>query len=297
MAAFLIPLLTSLLTAGATTAANKFSQSATDKVMGIPSPKDPKTGGALGADMKAYQDKAFPGTNPWERLGGSGYPGAGVESGKQQAKSQARLQDKDLASKERIAQVQARAHVQGAAITTGPGAVKSALATQSGVPGADYATPAQAQVGHINQQAILTAKQAIVTGHEGKIKAAQAAVAKEIAKYSVTAEKNKSLLAGIENALRERDPVSATSIGLAKAGGVVLGATAVGKFMRGVRFMLPKFGKKIPLGRLTNRKLKPPPIKKGGLSSKASSGIKPPKGKMHKERMIDMLGRDRNKRR
>lgn len=216
---------------------------AANKVMGIPEAPGGKTGAALGQDMSAMMDKAYPGTNPWERLGAPGYSGAAVEAQKQSGKQARSLQQRDLASKERIAQVQAQAHVQGQAMSIGPQAVRSALKTQYGGQGGEYKTQAQAHVKLLNEQKRNEIQKTIISGNEAKIKAAQASVAKLIAKYSVTAEKNKTLLAAVENALREKDPMSATSIGVAKAGGIILGATAIGKFMRGVRFLLPTFGK------------------------------------------------------
>ncbi|AJK28269.1 putative minor capsid protein [Eel River basin pequenovirus] len=92
------------------------------KIAGIPMPGDPRTGADLGKDARAYFDEAFPGTNPWERLGSS-YGGGAVEVAKQQTKSQEQLQARELRTREKIAKIQARAQTTSAAVAHGPEAV------------------------------------------------------------------------------------------------------------------------------------------------------------------------------
>lgn len=93
---------------------NLISKGIGNKIFGMP---EPKVGGEAGLDRQAYMNAAFPGTTALERLGGSSQgPGNAVQAGKQQSKSQRRsemhqslLQDKQIASNERIASIGAAA--------------------------------------------------------------------------------------------------------------------------------------------------------------------------------------------
>ena len=91
------------------------------KIAGIPMPGG-ATGAQLGKDAKAYFDKAFPGTNAWERLGSS-YGGSSVEAAKQTTRAQERMQTKELATRKDIAEIGAEAQVQSSAIQFGGDAV------------------------------------------------------------------------------------------------------------------------------------------------------------------------------
>lgn len=80
---------------------------------GIPLPG--KTGSELGQDASDFFDKAFPGTNPWERLG-TGNPAGSVESSQISAKQQQRalqgqeiMQRRELGTRMQIAQMNAEA--------------------------------------------------------------------------------------------------------------------------------------------------------------------------------------------
>jgi len=60
-----------------------------DKIFGLPKPKVGEEGGIQQRD---FMDAAFPGTTPWERLGGNSAANAasGVETGKQQERAQSK---------------------------------------------------------------------------------------------------------------------------------------------------------------------------------------------------------------
>lgn len=79
---------------------------------GIPLP--PKTGAELGTDAAAYYSTAFPGTNPWERLG-AGNPAGAVETSQIAAKQQQRgieaqlfMQQRELNTRKDVAEKQAK---------------------------------------------------------------------------------------------------------------------------------------------------------------------------------------------
>lgn len=66
---------------------------AANKVFGIPKAK---TGQQLGQDQLDFMNRAFPGTNPWERLGSQSSGSAGVESAKFAQNAADKRQDKEL---------------------------------------------------------------------------------------------------------------------------------------------------------------------------------------------------------
>lgn len=111
------------------------------KIPGIPG-LGGATGRSLGRDARDYFDEAYPGTTPWERLGGSGYAGAGVEASKETARSAERMQDKELATRTNIAGMQAKAQTQSAAIQFGGKAVAGVDKYRRTGVTADYDTPA-----------------------------------------------------------------------------------------------------------------------------------------------------------
>ena len=78
-----------------------------------------KTGRDAGIAQRMMMDEAYPGTNPWERLG-TGQAGAQSTTEGLNRSHQLRLQDQELASRERIAERQAMAAVAPAAIMQHP---------------------------------------------------------------------------------------------------------------------------------------------------------------------------------
>ncbi|AXL14831.1 DNA pilot protein [Microviridae sp.] len=82
---------------------------------GAPGP-DPSQ---LGRDAKSYYDAAFPGTNPWERLG-AGNPSSPIAVQKAQAKTQNQVVDKQLQMQDIASARQARAAGLNAAIQLDP---------------------------------------------------------------------------------------------------------------------------------------------------------------------------------
>lgn len=88
--------------------------------------------GALsGEQARKFMNEAYPGTNPWERLGAGG--GNAVGSQVSSHRHQKDLQRKDLASKERVAKIQADASMRSAAIPLGPAAVNAIAKGTGGV--------------------------------------------------------------------------------------------------------------------------------------------------------------------
>lgn len=264
----------------------RMAGAAIDKVMGIPNPS-PKTGAALGADMKAYQDTAFPGTNPWERLGGSGYPGGAVEAAKQSGKVQKQMQSKELATRVQVANIGAAAHVQSAATQLGPRAVRSARATQQGFKTPEYETPA---LGKIKQETRTEIARTAVEGSRAELEAHLAKLAPEFASAKLTAEQTRNNLAAILNAMKEiekGDGKIATSIGVKGAMGAA-GTIALSRIPI-VRNFMRRFGAKYPTSKPITGKLRsgrpqmnpqkrPQPAApypgKGKLSKKAIKGIR-----------------------
>ncbi|AJK28292.1 putative minor spike protein [Eel River basin pequenovirus] len=90
------------------------------KIAGIPLPGH---GAMAGQDAAAFMDKAYPGTNPWERLGANA--GASIGAAEKTTKSQERMQEKELATRKQVARIQAGATTEAAAIAHGPDAVTS----------------------------------------------------------------------------------------------------------------------------------------------------------------------------
>lgn len=196
------------------------------KILGIPAPQQPKTGAALGIDQRAAMDQAFPGTNPWERLGAPGYAGAGVEAAKQTGKVQQKMQDKELSTRRQIANIQADAHVQAAATSVGPRAVASALQTRRGARGEDYTTANMAS-------ATQSYAQAVVIGHKATIVKEEARLAKQMADAKLTSQQVSNTQAAVLNAIKEINKTGpgqiSTSVA-AKAGAGAIADAAISRF-------------------------------------------------------------------
>ena len=84
-------------------------------------PADSKeSGGSLGQGAKDYYDAAFPGTNPWERLG-AGNPQGQVDVAHQQAKQKNKELHTAAQTQTNVAKIHADAQVQSAQIAANPG--------------------------------------------------------------------------------------------------------------------------------------------------------------------------------
>lgn len=111
------------------------------KVRGVPTPHVP-TGQELGIQAKDYYDTAFPGTNPWDRLGTSSPTGALGEKGltaKQQIDMQRKemalkssINDKTLLMNYSIAEKQAKSNAISSAVSQGPDAIRAVLGALDG---------------------------------------------------------------------------------------------------------------------------------------------------------------------
>lgn len=166
------------------------------KIAGIPTPG---TGAMLGQDAKAYMDKAFPGTNPWERLGAS-YPGASVDAAQTNVKGQKEMQEKELKTRKDIARIQADATTQAASIAHGPAAVSAVDRFRNNGDIGEFDTPTTIAVRKVESEIakleaetrallageVKTLYDAIVSQNEAKMKQALAQYDKKIAELEVT---------------------------------------------------------------------------------------------------------------
>lgn len=91
----------------------------------------PGGGAKAGVEARGYYDEAFPGTNPWERLG-AGNPIGQIASAGVAAKVAARNTDVQTRSAAGIAVTQAAAHTNAAAIAGRASAVQTATNYPSG---------------------------------------------------------------------------------------------------------------------------------------------------------------------
>ena len=175
------------------------------KIPGIPGVGG-ASGRSLGRDARDYFDQAYPGTTAWERLGGSGYAGAGVESAKQTSEAAERMQSKELATRERVAKIQAEATTQSAAITHGPDALagvrefrKSGVATPFETPTTIAATRLPSEIRRNISAAMKGVEDARLTGSKADVEAEVAKFAKLLARYRVTKEAAPNLYGSLRN--------------------------------------------------------------------------------------------------
>jgi hypothetical protein len=98
----------------------------------------PTSGRFLGQQAKAYFDAAHPGTTPWERLGTSPMGASGAAH--VTAKSQQKMQTKELQTRERIAERQARASTIAAGAPYGPRGIAATQAALDGKEGVQFDT-------------------------------------------------------------------------------------------------------------------------------------------------------------
>ena len=91
-------------------------------------PADSKeSGGSLGQGAKDYYDAAFPGTNPWERLG-AGNPQGQVEVAHQQQKQKNKELHTASQTQTNVAKIHAQAQVKAAEISANPGERQASVA-------------------------------------------------------------------------------------------------------------------------------------------------------------------------
>lgn len=91
-------------------------------ITGIPMPWQ-KSMGQRGKELADFMNNAYPGTNPWEQLGAGGGGAGSVSVQESQEKHQKTMQRAELATREKVAKIQANASTTSAAIAHGPKAV------------------------------------------------------------------------------------------------------------------------------------------------------------------------------
>ena len=91
-----------------------------------------------GEKAKKFMSAAYPGTTPWERLGANA--GGAVGSAATSGKIQERMQSKELETRERVADKNARSSLIAAAAPIGRGAVSSSLSAYNRQGAVDYDT-------------------------------------------------------------------------------------------------------------------------------------------------------------
>lgn len=172
------------------------------KVFGIP---PPVTGAQLGEQQRAYMDQAFPGTNPWERLGQSSALSP-VEVAQEQRKTQSkqlqvqeRIANKQMATQERVAQIGAGATKFATAFRHGPEGLRAMEQADEGRPIGAYDTEVSIKARKVSseikkldaesrlalERALLAVVQAQRTESEAKIKAAEALFRRSLARLKV----------------------------------------------------------------------------------------------------------------
>ena len=80
-----------------------------------------RPGYVSGRAARRFMNEAYPGTSPYERLGANA--GSSVGSATARLKHEKDMQEKDLASKERIARMQTNANIWSSGVSAGHGAV------------------------------------------------------------------------------------------------------------------------------------------------------------------------------
>lgn len=151
-----MPIPWALISAGASLAGSLFSKNKAvsdvagkvgqiadigDKVTGIPTPSDPLSASQQGIDLRSFMDQAYPGTTPWERLGGNTGNFGSVTGADIQAKMHERLQSRELRNAREIAEGNNVASILAAASPQGAMAAQALVDKYHGVrEGPEYAT-------------------------------------------------------------------------------------------------------------------------------------------------------------
>lgn len=120
---------------------------------GAGGPQTP-SGSEMGQRAKDYYDSAFPGTNPWERLGTSA-PGGAIEVARESSRVQRSNVKRQTDTSFRVAKMQARSAAVTASAHLGPNAIKAAgdYAAHGTDPRLKGKSPAQIQAGASQIQA------------------------------------------------------------------------------------------------------------------------------------------------
>jgi len=100
-----------------------------DKVYGVA--QGVPQGSELGRQAKDYYDQAFPGTNPWERLG-AGNPSGVAASSSLEADSAERRANKEMATQRSIANMTSMRSLVAAALPYGEEGIRSAVSVAKG---------------------------------------------------------------------------------------------------------------------------------------------------------------------
>lgn len=79
----------------------------------------PMSGAALGTQARNFFDKAYPGTNPWERLGGSGSPAPAIAASRESARAARHVVQKTTDTSKDVAKIAARGQAVAAAVNAG----------------------------------------------------------------------------------------------------------------------------------------------------------------------------------
>ena len=126
---------------------NRAAEAAGDKVFGVPSHL---TGAQLGEAQRQYMDAAFPGTNPWERLGQSSAL-TPVQVAKENRRTQNQLVRQTTGAQKSVARINQETQLKvadknneasliGAFSQYGPDGLKALQGMRSGAPVSDYHT-------------------------------------------------------------------------------------------------------------------------------------------------------------
>lgn len=183
------------------------------KVAGIPTPG---SGRQLGMDAREYYKNAFPGLNPWEHAG-AGNPAGQIGAVKESGRIQERMQEKQLATQEKVAEIGAEASVTSAAIAHGPDAVASIGRHRRGEPLKPYHTPSTIAKAKLKSELAKIDAEERVTSAEADLKEATAKYAELLAQYGITeaaapnlwaALKNMSAIAAQKAQDQKRDPLT-----------------------------------------------------------------------------------------
>lgn len=126
------PLLAAILATGGGMLAEKGLDKVTDKVMGVPTPSiEDNSGYSGGTNYRDFLDGAFPGTTPVERLGAN-TPAGSNYTADSQAKSQQKMQEKELSTRSMISDRSNLAQVIAASANLGPEGLASAVGAYRG---------------------------------------------------------------------------------------------------------------------------------------------------------------------
>lgn len=158
----------------------------------------PGSGVTAGVEARGYYDEAFPGTNPWERLG-AGNPMGAVMSAGIQADTQRKNVEKQIASQKYIVDRQVQGQ-QNVAVINAAGA-----ANVAGI----HAGPAGRQATAAETQAASGVRGATVREREAAVGERHVTVAEDQVKINKNLQRLKSMEIDIKSAEMAKDPATA----------------------------------------------------------------------------------------